>query len=384
MKRKIPYFIEIFKSLIKIPTISSKKKAIDQSNKVFIDLLSNYFEELNFEIKIQNIPHTNKFNMLSSCGVGKGGILFSGHTDTVDFDDNSWTKDPFKLTEKNSKLYGLGVVDMKGFFAFLLNVISSINIKKIKKPIYVLATANEETDMSGARYFVESTKFTNIKPDCIIIGEPTSLKLIHAHKGHISYKIDIIGDTGHSSNPHCGVNSIEIAYEIIKNLIDFKKYLQQKYFHKDFSIAYPTMNFGSIKGGNTINRICSFCRITFEIRPIPQLKLEILELLLKEKLKKIKKKWPNRIFLKNLFFSVPAYEISKKHHITKKIEDLCEIKSNTVNYCTEAPFLKKIAPTLILGPGSVEQAHYPDEYLHCSFIEPTQNILKKLIIKFCY
>lgn len=381
MKRKIPSFIQLYQSFIKIPTISSVKTTIDQSNKIFIDLLSNYFSELNFSIQIKNIPNTNKFNMLSSFGTGDGGLLFSGHTDTVDFDENTWTKDPFKLVEKDNKLYGLGAVDMKGFFAFLLDVISSMNIKKIKKPIYILATANEETDMSGARYFAQST---NIKPDCIIIGEPTCLKLINAHKGHFSYKINILGNTGHSSNPYHGINSIEIACNIIKKLIDLKQYLQQKYLHKDFSIAYPTMNFGSIHGGNAINQICSLCSITFEIRPIPQLNLKTLETLLTEKLKKIQKKWPNRIFLKNLFFSVPAYEISQNHQIVQTVENLCKIKSTTANYCTEAPFLKKIAPTLILGPGSIDQAHYPDEYLDCSFIEPTKNILKKLIIKFCY
>lgn len=381
MKKKIPSFIQIYKSLVKIPTISSENKKIDQSNKILIDLLANYFSELNFAIQINNIPNTNKFNMLSSFGSGKGGLLFSGHTDTVDFDKNTWNQDPFKLTEKDNKLYGLGVVDMKGFFVFLLDVISSINIKKIKKPIYILATANEETDMSGARHFAQST---NIKPDCIIIGEPTGLKLVNAHKGHLSYKIDIFGNTGHSSNPSNGINSIEIAYKVIKKLIDLKKYLQQKYAHKDFSISYPTMNFGSIQGGNTINRICSLCTITFEIRPIPQLNLKTLETLLQEKLKKIKQKWPNRIFLKNLFFSVPAYEISKSHQIVQKVEKFCKIKPISVNYCTEAPFLQKIAPTLILGPGSIEQAHYPNEYLNCNFIEPTKKILKKLIIKFCY
>ncbi|QCI19113.1 acetylornithine deacetylase [Buchnera aphidicola] len=381
MKRKIPSFIKIYESLIKIPTISSENKLIDQSNKILIDLLANYLSEFNFSINIQNIPNTNKFNMISSFGVGPGGLLLSGHTDTVDYDEKTWTKDPFKLIEKNNKIYGLGTVDMKGFFAFLLDVISSMNMKKIKKPLYIVATANEETDMSGAKYFSQNT---NITPDCIIIGEPTSLKLVKAHKGHISYTIDIIGDTGHSSSPN-GINSIEIAYEIIKQLIDLKKYLQEKYLHKDFSIAYPTMNFGSIHGGNAVNKICSLCSITLEIRPIPKLGLKKLEILLKEKLKKIKKKWPNRIFLNNLFFPVPSYELSKKHELLiKKIENFCNIESTTVNYCTEAPFLKEIAPTLILGPGSIEQAHRPNEYLNCEFIAPTKHIIKKLITKFCY
>ncbi|AYN24457.1 acetylornithine deacetylase [Buchnera aphidicola] len=381
MIRKIPSFIKIYESLIKIPTISSQDKKLDQSNKILIDLLSNYFSELKFTVKIQNIPNTKKFNMLASFGNGKGGLLLSGHTDTVDFDANLWTKDPFKLTEKNNKLYGLGAVDMKGFFAFILDVLSTKSIKKIKKPIYVLATANEETDMSGARYFIKST---NIKPDCIVIGEPTSLQLVKAHKGHISYSIDVIGKTGHSSSPSNGINSIEIMYLIIKKLLKLKVYLRKKYFHKEFSISYPTMNFSSINGGNAINRICALCNLKFEIRPIPGLTLTQIEILVQEVLQKIFKKWPNRIFLKNLFFSVPPYEFPKESKIIKKIENSCQLTPITANYCTEAPFLEKIAPTLILGPGSIEQAHHADEYLDCSFIKPTKNIIKTLIKKFCY
>ncbi|WP_295163927.1 acetylornithine deacetylase [uncultured Buchnera sp.] len=381
MIRKIPSFIEIYESLIKIPTISSQKKTLDQSNKILIDLLSNYFSELKFSIKTQNIPNTNKFNMLASFGNGTGGLLLSGHTDTVDFDEHSWTKDPFKLTKQKNKLYGLGTVDMKGFFAFILDVLCSINIKKIKKPIYILATANEETDMSGARHFVKST---SIKPDCVIIGEPTSLQLVKAHKGHISYSINVIGNTGHSSDPSNGVNSIEIMHVIIKKLLKLKTYLRKKYCHKEFSIGYPTMNFSSINGGNAINRICALCNLKFEIRPIPGLTLTQIEILVQEMLQVTFKKWPNRIFLKNLFFSVPPYEFPKESIIVKKIESSCKLIPITANYCTEAPFLKKIAPTLILGPGSIEQAHHADEYLDCSFIEPTKKIIKKLIRKFCY
>lgn len=381
MKRKVPSFIEIYKSLIKISTISSDVKVIDQSNKHFIDLLSNYFSDLNFSIKINKIPHTNKFNMLASIGSGHGGLLLSGHTDTVDFDQNTWTKDPFTLTHVNNKFYGLGTVDMKGFFVFILDIISSMNTKKINKPIYILATANEETDMSGAQYF---TKHEMIKPDCIIIGEPTSLKLVNAHKGHISYSISIIGITGHSSNPKTGINSIEIMHNIIKYLLILKTHLEKKYYHEEFSIPYPTMNLSSIHGGDAINRICSSCSLNFEIRPIPGLTLTQVEILIQEKLRPIIKKWPNRIILKKLFFPVPSYHCSKTNKIIKTIEKLCQLTSTTVNYCTEAPFLKKIAPTLILGPGSIEQAHQPDEYLDCSFIEPTKKIIKKLINKFCY
>lgn len=287
MIKKIPSFTEIYRSLIQIPTISSDNKRIDQSNKGFIDLLSNYFSDLKFSIQINQVPCTNnKFNMLASIGSGHGGLLLSGHSDTVNFDEKTWTKDPFMLTEVDNRFYGLGTVDMKGFFAFVLEVISSINIKKINKPIYVLATANEETDMSGAKYFIKSAI---IKPDCIIVGEPISLQLISSHKGHISYLIQVTGKTGHSSNPDSGINSIEIMNNIIKHLIFLKNDLK-KYNHKNFSIPYSTMNLSSIHGGDTINRICSLCTLKFEIRPIPGLTLTQIEILIQEKLKSIIKK----------------------------------------------------------------------------------------------
>lgn len=382
MIRKIPSFKQIYKSLIQIPTISSDDKKLDHSNNTFIDLLSNYFFDLGFSIEKNQIPNTNKFNMLASTGPGIGGLLLSGHSDTVDYDINTWTKDPFTLTEIDNKFYGLGAVDMKGFFAFILDVVSSINIKKIVKPLYILATANEETDMSGARYF---SKFNIIQPNCIIIGEPTSLKLITGHKGHMSYSIQVIGKTGHSSNPEDGINSIEIIYDIITNLLFLKKYFQKNYQNKNFSISYPTINLSSIHGGNAINRICSLCTLNFEIRSIPELTVTQIEILIQDKLQPIIKKYPNRVFVKNLFSSVSAYKCSNKNNIIKIVEQLCQLNGNeTVNYCTEASFLGKVAPTLILGPGSIEQAHQPDEYLDFSFIESTKNILANLIYEFCY
>ncbi|QCI20794.1 acetylornithine deacetylase [Buchnera aphidicola (Hyperomyzus lactucae)] len=381
MKRKIPSFIEIYRSLIKIPTISSDNILLDKSNKNFIDLLSNYFADLNFSIQTKQIIHTDKYNMLARIGSGQGGLLLSGHSDTVDFDEKTWTKDPFTLTEQDNKFYGLGAIDMKGFFVFILDVISSINTKKLTKPIYILATANEETDMSGAKYFIESS---TIKPECIIIGEPTSLQLINAHKGHISYSIEVIGKTGHASNPEDGINSIEIMHSIIQRLLLLKNFLKQKYQHKNFSIPYPTMNLSSIHGGDAINRICSICTLNLEIRPIPGLTLLQVEKLIQENLQSIITRWYNRIFIKKLYSSIPSYQCSYKKNTTRIVEKLCKSKCTTVNYCTEAPFLQKIAPTLILGPGSIEQAHQPDEYLDMSFIKPTKNIINKLIHAFCF
>ncbi len=137
--------------------ISATEEALDQSNADLITLLADWFKDLGFNVEVQPVPGTrNKFNMLASCGQGAGGLLLAGHTDTVPFDDGRWTRDPFTLTEHDGKIYGLGTADMKGFFAFILDALRDVDVTKLAKPLYILATADEETSMAGARYFAET------------------------------------------------------------------------------------------------------------------------------------------------------------------------------------------------------------------------------------
>ncbi|WP_162619066.1 M20/M25/M40 family metallo-hydrolase, partial [Klebsiella aerogenes] len=176
MKNNLPPFIEIYRALIATPSISATEEALDQSNESLINLLAGWFRDLGFNVEIQPVPDTrHKFNLLASTGHGAGGLLLAGHTDTVPFDDGRWTRDPFTLTEHDNKLYGLGTADMKGFFAFILDALRDVDVTTLKKPLYILATADEETSMAGARYFAETTR---LRPDCAIIGEPTRLQLI--------------------------------------------------------------------------------------------------------------------------------------------------------------------------------------------------------------
>ncbi len=220
MKNKLPPFIEIYRALIATPSISATEEALDQSNADLITLLADWFKDLGFNVEVQPVPGTrNKFNMLASIGQGAGGLLLAGHTDTVPFDDGRWTRDPFALTEHDGKLYGLGTADMKGFFAFILDALRDVDVTKLKKPLYILATADEETSMAGARYFAETTA---LRPDCAIIGEPTSLQPVRAHKGHISNAIRIQGQSGHSSDPARGVNAIELMHDAIGHILQLR------------------------------------------------------------------------------------------------------------------------------------------------------------------
>ncbi|CQJ37300.1 acetylornithine deacetylase [Yersinia enterocolitica] len=388
---KLPPFIELYRALIATPSISATDSALDQSNEALINLLAGWFADLGFRVEIQPVPDTrHKFNLLASIGensVGKkssgegsGGLLLAGHTDTVPYDEGRWTRDPFTLTEHDNKLYGLGTADMKGFFAFILDAVRDIDASTLSKPLYILATADEETTMAGARYFAASTQ---LRPDFAIIGEPTSLQPVRAHKGHISNAIRITGQSGHSSDPARGVNAIDLMHESITELMKLRTTLQERYNNPAFAIPYPTMNFGHINGGDAANRICACCELHMDIRPLPGLTLSDLDELMAEALAPVSARWPGRLSIDQLHPPIPGYECPTDHHMVEIIEELLGERTAVVNYCTEAPFIQQICPTLVLGPGSINQAHQPDEFIDMAFIEPTRELIGQLVDHFC-
>ncbi|UXD27071.1 Acetylornithine deacetylase [Yersinia enterocolitica] len=388
---KLPPFIELYRALIATPSISATDSALDQSNEALINLLAGWFADLGFRVEIQPVPDTrHKFNLLASIGensVGKkssgegsGGLLLAGHTDTVPYDEGRWTRDPFTLTEHDNKLYGLGTADMKGFFAFILDAVRDIDASTLSKPLYILATADEETTMAGARYFAAATQ---LRPDFAIIGEPTSLQPVRAHKGHISNAIRITGQSGHSSDPARGVNAIDLMHESITELMKLRTTLQERYNNPAFAIPYPTMNFGHINGGDAANRICACCELHMDIRPLPGLTLSDLDELMTEALAPVSARWPGRLSIDQLHPPIPGYECPTDHHMVGVIEELLGERTAVVNYCTEAPFIQQICPTLVLGPGSINQAHQPDEFIDMAFIEPTRELIGQLVDHFC-
>ncbi|XRX43139.1 MAG: acetylornithine deacetylase [Buchnera aphidicola (Tetraneura sorini)] len=382
MKRTIPSFIEMYAKLINTSSISSQNPEFDQSNKKIIELLAEWLEEIGFKINIQKVNNNNKkFNLIGKLGSGEGGLLLSGHSDTVNCNEQSWKSDPFKLTISNNKFYGLGTVDMKGFFSCILDLLMEINIKKLKKPIYLLVTADEETSMSGAKFFLKSS---TISPELIIIGEPTTLTPIIGHKGNITKSIITIGDSGHASNTENKINSINIMYETIFYLLKIQEKVKNLISQKKFDIPYSTMNFGYIKGGHSSNTICEFCELHIDIRLLPKLQYETFNKIFEEHLYPIKKKWKRNIIIKDLHPPIPSYEIPIQHKkIIKIVEKITKRKRKLVSYCSEASFLNKIAPTILLGPGSIKQAHQPNEFLEILYIKKTKTIIKKIINFIC-
>ena len=166
-------------------------------------------------------------------------------------------------------------------------------------------------------------------------------------------------------------------------LMKMRDELREKYHHADFDIPYPTMNFGAIHGGDAVNRICACCELHFDIRPLPNMRLQDLDEMLREKLAPLFTQYGDRLSLHPLHEATPGYECEHSAQVVKVVETLLGEKCEVVNYCTEAPFIQQLCPTLVLGPGSIEQAHQPDEYLSADFIRPTHRLLSKLITHFC-
>ncbi|EGQ9853090.1 acetylornithine deacetylase [Vibrio cholerae] len=376
----LPSFLEVYEGLISTSSISSTDARWDEGNEQVIAKLADWLSALGFSIQIEQVA-PNKQNLIAKLGSGEGGLLLAGHSDTVPFDEGRWNYNPHALTQVNNRFYGLGTADMKGFFAFIYEAVKNVDWSKQTKPLYVLATCDEETTMLGARHFTENAPF---KPDYCIIGEPTSLVPIRAHKGHVANAIRVTGKSGHSSNPALGVNAIEIMHEVLFALMQLRDRLIKEYRHPGFEIPTPTLNLGHIHGGDSPNRICGCCELHYDVRPLPGISLDGLDNLMRDALREVQQKWPGRIELVPLHDPIPGYECAHDHPFIHGISEICEQEAQTVNYCTEAPFLQQICPTLVLGPGSIDQAHQPDEFLAFEFIDPTVRVLSRAMQKYCF
>lgn len=375
-------FLNLLRKIIATNTISSDNLLEQQSNIELIELLkSEALKRGGICQEQQIIMQPRKNNLLIKFGEGDGGILFSGHTDTVACDPKLWINDPFKIVETENKIIGLGSIDMKGFFAHVFSALDDIDLKKLKKPIYILATVDEETTMIGAEQFVLNN---SIKPDFCIIGEPTSLTPVFKHKGYIAYSIVVKGESSHSSNPKGGINAIEIVNDIIFEIKKMSKYLELNFKDENFSIDYPTINIGCIKGGDSINRVCSSCEIQFDVRPLPNTPCSKIDQILRQRIKDCTGINYERVSIKELYNPIEPFSSDISNKYISKLEQISNNNAVAVNYCTEASFLKKLGcPLVIFGCGSINNAHQPNEFIPKEEIPKMNKILLTMINEIC-
>ena len=377
-----PTLTEMMSALISTPSVSSVNAGWDQSNIAVIKLLEGWLASAGFQTQVMPIPgFPGKANLIATLGSGPDGLVLAGHTDTVPFDEELWNHNPLKLTEADNRFYGLGTSDMKSFFALALEAVRGIDAKQLKRPLILLATADEESSMSGAKALVDAdTRLGRYA----IIGEPTGLKPVRMHKGISMESIRLTGQSGHSSNPALGNNALEGMYKVIGNILAWRNELQQRYRNSLFTVEVPTLNLGHIHGGDNPNRICGCCELQFDLRPLPGMDLHTLRAELQQRLEQELAESQLKLEMIPLFDGIPAMETPAGSRIVKAAEALTGRPAGAVAFGTEAPYLRDLGiETLILGPGDIDQAHQPDEYLGLERISPTINLLQLVIKQFC-
>lgn len=378
----VPGVREMLETLVSLPSISSQSPEWDHSNEPVVRTLGEWLEALGFSVELLPVPGApGKCNLIATLGSGSGGLVLAGHTDTVPFDDKRWQSDPFVLTERDNRLYGLGTCDMKGFFPLAIEAARAYADAELKQPLIILATADEETSMSGARALAEAGK-----PSAryAVVGEPTNLRPVRMHKGIMMERLAFEGQSGHSSNPELGRNALEGMHEALGELIALRSDWQMQHHNPNFEVHVPTLNLGCIHGGDNPNRICGRCELHFDLRPLPGMSMESLRESILNKVQPIAERHELTLDFSPLFDGVPAFETPADAALVQACEQLTGHTAHAVAFATEAPWLQKLGmETLVLGPGSIDQAHQPDEYLEIAQLQPTIKILKGLIEKFC-
>jgi acetylornithine deacetylase len=382
-----------FDQLLRIPSISSTNPSVDMSNQPVVDYLAEQLGDRGFQCELMPCgggdnetsegqdKGSSKANLLATLGSGPGGLVLAGHTDTVPMNPELWSVDPLRMTERDGRLYGLGSTDMKGFFALIMQAIDELEITELKQPLIVLATADEETSMSGAR---ELAKAGRPKARYAVIGEPTGMRPIHAHKGVMMETIRLEGRSGHSSDPSLGINAMEAMHDVIGELLVMRREFEDRYRNPAFSINHPTMNLGCIHGGDNPNRICGRCELEFDIRLMPGMDIEETRRIIGNRLRPVADRWKVQFDLSPLFPGVPAFEGPADGPLALLAEKLTGHRAESVAFGTEAPFLQQLGmETIVLGPGDIDQAHQPDEYLALDRVRPCVDLLKELIGKYC-
>jgi len=382
MIRRAPKVLQMIGELVATPSVSSVNPEFDQGNRAVIERLAGWMTDLGWNAEVLPIPdHPDKANLIATLGQGPGGLVLAGHTDTVPFDAQYWSQDPFRLTEREGRLYGLGTSDMKAFFALAIEAAAGLRADELAEPLILLATADEESSMAGARALVELGR---PRARHAVIGEPTGLRPVRMHKGMMMEAIHVHGHSGHSSDPSLGVNALEGMHRVIGDVLAWRAELQAAHRNPLFRVPVPTLNLGRIEGGDNPNRICGDCELQIDLRPLPGMDLAELRATLRGRLDTLLQGTGLHGDVEPLFPGLPAMETPADAAIVKAAERLTGHPAEAVAFGTEGPFLQQLGmDTLILGPGDIDQAHQPDEFLALDRIAPTIDLLRQLIHQLC-
>jgi acetylornithine deacetylase len=363
------------------------------SNLELIDFIEQYLNDNGARCTRFYNEDKTKANLLASIGPDvEGGIILSGHTDVVPVDGQPWVTDPWKLTEKDGKLYGRGTCDMKSFSAIALALVPMFLTHGLKVPLHFALSYDEEVGCTGVGSMIEGLSEAIPTPRCAIIGEPTNMKVVNGNKGIRSFRTTVEGKESHSSLPANGASAILFSVELINHLMELGRQMEDLGDASgQFDPGFTTLSVGVIEGGTATNIIPRECQFDWEYRPLPHVDQDCIikefqshvdNIVLPRLLKK--GGGEGRIVTEDLV-AVPglhAHENSPADELALKLTGAN--RAETVSYAAEAGMFQIAGvPSVICGPGSITEAHKPNEFITLDQVDQSVAFFEKLMEELC-
>ncbi|WP_051335390.1 acetylornithine deacetylase [Methylocapsa acidiphila] len=373
--------LDLLDLLIGFDTESSK------SNLALVAAVETYFQRLGVDyVKIPN-SEGDKAALFATVGPKiDGGVVLSGHTDVVPVEGQAWTGDPFKLRHADGKVFGRGACDMKGFDAICLAMIPEFQKARLSRPIHILLSYDEETTCRGPLDTIARFGGGLPRPGAVLVGEPTLMQVADAHKAIATYRTTVHGHEAHSSKPHLGANAIQTACDLVTELYRFAAQLEAAGDPSGrFDPPFSTIQVGTIHGGTARNILAKQCAFHWEFRSLPDVPPTLALDHLEHYVETVATPQLTR-FAKNAFIeTVTEVEVPGLRPESGSSAESLALKlaqSNrtiTVPFATEAgQFQSAEVPTIVCGPGSINQAHQPDEYIEIAQIEAGLAFMRRL------
>jgi len=380
--QKTPELENMLAKLIATPSVSCVDAELDMSNRPVAELAANWLAGIGFSVEIIDVTDfPGKVNLIATLGQGDSGLVLAGHLDTVPAGTPGWRDDPFRLRRQDGDFIGLGTADMKSFIAVAVAAASRFKAGDLKEPLIILGTADEESSMCGGKALVQAGR---PRARHAIIGEPTGLRPIRAHKGILFEAIRVHGAAGHSSNPALGHNALEGMHRVMQTLMTLRAELARDWSNPAFDVPNPTLNFGHLHGGDTPNRICADAELHIDLRTLPGMPLQKFRDIIRQRVTEALENSPFTVSFVPLFDGVDAMETPATAPLVQALESMTGHAAAAVAFSTEGPYLRELdMDVVICGPGDIGQAHQPEERVSEQALAQSQAQLETLIEKFC-
>lgn len=375
---------DILSKLIGFPTVS------DRENLSLINWAADYLRGIGAEVDVINSNQEGKALLWARLGPNvPGGVLLAGHSDVVPVEDQPWTKEPFKATVVDDRIYGRGACDMKGFEACALAAAARLDKNKLTKPLYIALTYDEEITMEGARQLSSWMKQKKIEVDWIWVGEPTEMQVVTAHKGTGTVTTTVTGASAHSSLPHKGISANEVAVKISTWIVKkSESFATRRVLGSPFDPPYSTINIGMIHGGHAANIVSGHCEVTWQYRLHPGDDIDAFfreyDLMLENSIRPLFSKFPSTGVKTVIESRIPPF-MSPEGGVGEKF--LCGNTGSgvpmAVSYATEAGIYQDNAKSVVIcGPGSITKAHMADEFIPLSDLEKCDKLIDECVRAF--